>query len=218
MQLIIDDDTALVLGKNGFFGFIPLQSKAFLSNCTLTSRDLVTFALLRFSHVVVVYPAVSDEISIAQLQEARNAFHTGELQLKTICDTIITAENCKLSLSEWCIAHSLLIEAVRRGIVPKSRNYNGKYIHWHLVLYQHCGKLAMGRNDIAFILLSFQQAEEAGVIARGGAEAFVNEIGLRTDIDKEHRHAYNAFYQLFMRQAKMDVTKAGCLAKETRSQ
>lgn len=51
----------------------------------------------------------------------------------------------------------------------------------------------------------FLEAEDAGVIAEGGAETLIDIIAVRKDIKRESRLVTRAIYQLFMRQAEMNT-------------
>lgn len=94
---------------------------------------------------------------------------------------------------------------MKRNDIPASRHLDDSIAHWYQVLYQHCAKLAMGENCIDFVKSRFKEAEEAGVIARGQIESLIDTVGIRRDMDTDNRFIVHAIYQLFMRQAEMDV-------------
>lgn len=67
-----------------------------------------------------VMPAVGCEESEAivieePLRIAWGLVRDGDLSCAEACSTFIEAKNCKKSLSEWCIAHNLLMEGVISG-------------------------------------------------------------------------------------------------------
>lgn len=133
------------------------------------------------------------------------AVQNGQLALAEACRTITTSNNCAASLEEWSVAHHLLIEAVRCKEVPASRKFDDLNAYWHRVLYQHCAKLAMGRKCIDFVTARFEEAQNADVIANGQIEILINTIGIRRDMGADNHFIVHAIYQLFMRQAEMDV-------------
>ena len=51
----------------------------------------------------------------------------------------------------------------------------------------------------------FSETENAGVLAKGAMERIIDNIQIRKDMDKDNRFAVNAVYQLFQRQAEMNV-------------
>lgn len=135
---------------------------------------------------------------------AWDLFQANELAIDEACSTAITSENCLRSLAEWCVGHKLLMKAVQLGKIPASRHYKGNSVHWQVVLFQHCAKLAIERKDVNFVLSLFKQAENVGVIALGTMEGFVDIVGVREDIEENKRFTSTSIYQLFVRQLEMN--------------
>lgn len=140
------------------------------------------------------------------LQDAWDEFRNQRtsLSLEKLCETTITSENCSVSLNEWCLGHFLLIEAVKQGEIPPTRDYKCAPVHWLKVLYRHCSTLQIGEADIDFVTSLFREAENHGLIACGGADNFIYDIRLRQDIDKEKRFTANALWHLLMHQVEQD--------------
>lgn len=156
----------------------------------------------------VTYTYASTAITLTRVPPLRAAWmsvQNRELSLLDACTSVITAENCSRSLDEWCIAHNLLMEAVKRHAVPASRDYDGINSHWYLELYQHCDKLAIGEKVIQFLVSLFKQAEDANVAGDSARDVFISAVKLRNDIDKDNRFVVHAIFHLFMRQAESDV-------------
>lgn len=97
------------------------------------------------------------------------------------------------------------MEAIKHRVVPASRHLDDSIDHWHTVLYQHCAKLVRGEKWIYFVKSRFKEAEDDGVIAKGQIESLSNTIGIRRGMDADNRFLLHATYQLFMRQAEMDM-------------
>ena len=150
-------------------------------------------------------PIVSAHDPLPPLRKAWIDVRNEKRSLRDVCETMITTENCCTSLDEWCIAHELLMEAVKRRELPATRNYNGNIVHWYEVLYPHCAKLAMGEKNLVYVKSMFQEAEEVGVISVGQTENLLGMITLRRDMDADNRFVVHSIYQLFMRQAETDV-------------
>lgn len=143
--------------------------------------------------------------SIPPLRAAWLAVPDGQLSLAEACKTAITSDNCAASLEEWSVAHDLLIEAVNLKEIPASRHLGDSIADWHKILYQLWAELAMGEKCRVFVKARFKEAEDVGVIAKGQVESLINTIVIRGDMDADNRFLVHAIYQLFMRQAEMDV-------------
>lgn len=93
------------------------------------------------------------------LRAAWVAIQDNQITFADGCKNFITSKNCTASLEEWCVAHDMLMEAVKRGDISGSRHYDGAIAHWHSELYQHCATLAVGKKSIGFMKSVFKQAE-----------------------------------------------------------
>lgn len=138
------------------------------------------------------------------LGTTRVAVQNKQLILTDACENFIIPKNCAASLDEWCVAHDMLMEAVKCGDTSDSRHYRGTIAYWHSELYQYCASLAVGERCLEFVKLMFKKAEDEGVIAKGQIESLINTIAIRRDLDKDNRFVVHAIYQLFVRQVETD--------------
>lgn len=168
---------------------------------TATKKTKLAFE----EYTSLVYPNSLIAISRnAPLQSAWNAIKTNKTSYGNVCRTLLNAENCSRSLSEWCFAHCILLEALINGEIPKSPHFRNSISHWYIVSYRHCVNLAIGAKDISYLTFIFWQAEEYCLVEKGAIQNFVDMVYIRRDIEKENRYIVHAVYQIFLRQAVAD--------------
>lgn len=229
---IINDNLVAAAGYFGNITFISLSSQGVLLRYSM-ERWVNAFVLLSEGCIAVGGGYVLDDdeycaiVSLPNSQSVRRpieehaaALHKSstpplrtawvavqdcQITLADACKKVITSENCAASVDEWCVAHDLLMAAVRHGQVPRRPDFDGNIAHWHSELYQYCGKFVLNQDCHNLVKSMFKQAEDAGVIEKGGINLFISTNAIRQDMEKERTFTANAIYQLFLRQAETDV-------------
>lgn len=182
--VFLNDGIVVVGGYDAFIFFISLSTKSILSKMRMRHGFVISFARLSDGRIAVGGPdgycaiisppesvrkAFEDYLASSYPQSAIAMKHNtplraawmavqdNRLALREACTNVLTPGNCAASFNEWCHAHCMLMTAVKRGDIPRSRDYNGNIAYWHSVLYMHCAKHAMGRRSIEFIKKTFNR-------------------------------------------------------------
>jgi len=117
------------------------------------------------------------------LQATLEAVQSNAFSITLAVDLVVNTKYHYESIEKWAHAHLIVMNAVKSGDVPRSREFNGDVIFWWNHLYKKASLIEMGKQDRQRVLQFIIEAEKVGILGGGCAETFQATKEIRSEMN-----------------------------------
>jgi len=194
---ILSDGRICVGGYSGYGGIFRAPPEV---------ADSVSVYLEHHRYPILSLLSMTDPLK--SLWHAIHDKNNGDVLTLQVASEVLSGTNfCTVkTLEEWTYGHYLLMNFVRRKVIPSKRSYKGSEIFWWDKIYVRATSFEMSEEDLNLVLKFIVEAESTGIIGAGCAEMFKETRNLRKEFTVTTTQMSGMILELFCNQVATDAS------------